>query len=444
MSAPALHAGDASAAPPAAPPRAFGTPTPAVGSLALAGEHFAAAILYLLVGSACLVWIAPDLAAGLYPQPRVAAVTHLFTLGWLTTTIFGALYQLLPVALGAAPRWPRLGHASFWSFVPGVALFAGGIATGKTALHHAGIGLLTVGIVLLVTNVVASLARSRARDVTWAGITIALAFLASTLVLGVVLLHNIHTGFLGEDRLRVLAVHLHVALVGWALVMIVGVSHRLLPMFLLAHNADTRWTKRALALLTVGVPVLGTGIATASGPLAWTGGALLVAGVGCFVTQAAMFFRARVRRKLDVGMRFVMLAVGFLLLATALGVTLLALGVAHTRLATAYVLVGLLGGIVLYVVGHFYKIVPLLAWTVRYRDRLGRGAVPTVAATFSARVAYAQLAAMTLGVAAMGGGTLAGHVHCVRAGAVVWSAGVLLFTVQIARVAFGRPAGESK
>ena len=444
MSAPAPLAAAASPPPPAAAPRAIGTPMPAAGSLALAGEHFAASILYLLVGSACLVWIAPDLAAGLYPQPRVAAVTHLFTLGWLTTTIFGALYQLLPVALGAAPRWPRLGHVSFWSFVPGVALFAAGIATGKTALHHAGIGLLTVGIVLLIVNVVASLARSRARDVTWAGITIALAFLASTLVLGVVLLHNIHTGFLAEDRLRVLAVHIHVALIGWALVMIVGVSHRLLPMFLLAHNADTRWTRRALLLLATGVPVLGTGIAIASTWLTWIGAVLLVAGVACFVTQAAMFLRARVRRKLDVGMRFAEVAVGFLVLATALGVALLVGGVSHTRLATAYVLVGLLGGIVLYVVGHFYKIVPLLAWTVRYRDRLGRGAVPTVAATFSPRVAYVQLVTMTIGVVAMDGGTLAGHVHCVRAGAIVWVAGVLLFTVQIARVAFGRPAGESK
>jgi hypothetical protein len=440
VSAAALAA--AGAAAPAAP-RALGTPTPATGSLALAGEHFAASILYLLVGSAALVWIAPDLAAGLYPEPRVAAVTHLFTLGWLTTTIFGALYQLLPVALGAAPRWPRLGHVSFWSFVPGVALFAAGIATGSTALHHAGIGLLTVGIVLLVTNVVASLARSRARDVTWAGITIALAFLASTLVLGVVLLHNIHTGFLGEDRLRVLAVHLHVALVGWALVMIVGVSHRLLPMFLLAHGADTRWTARALALLAAGVPALGAGIALVSAWLTWTGAALLVAGIACFVTQAALFHRARVRRKLDVGMRFAGVAVGFLVLATALGVALLVGGVSHTRLATAYVLVGLLGGIVLYVVGHFYKIVPLLAWTVRYRDRLGRGTVPPVAATFSARLAYVQLAAMGLGVVAMGGGTLAGNVHCVRTGSVLWATGVLLFTVQIARVAFARPAGDT-
>jgi predicted Ser/Thr protein kinase len=39
---------------------------------------------------------------------------------------------------------------------------------------------------------------------------------------------------LAEARVRVLAAHLHIALVGWVLTMMVGVSHRLLPMFLLS------------------------------------------------------------------------------------------------------------------------------------------------------------------------------------------------------------------
>ncbi|NJD11513.1 MAG: hypothetical protein FIB01_14130, partial [Gemmatimonadetes bacterium] len=47
-----------------------------------------------------LAGIAPDLAAGLYPLPRVQAITHLFTLGWITLSVQGALYQFLPVALG--------------------------------------------------------------------------------------------------------------------------------------------------------------------------------------------------------------------------------------------------------------------------------------------------------------------------------------------------------
>ena len=123
-----------------------GAVSPSTGSIRLAGEHFAAAMIYLLAGAVGLVWIAPELAAGNYLSPHVAGVTHLFTLGWLTMTIFGALYQLLPVALGAPIRWRTMGHVSFWAFAPGAGLFACGVAESSTMLHHAGVGLVAVGV----------------------------------------------------------------------------------------------------------------------------------------------------------------------------------------------------------------------------------------------------------------------------------------------------------
>ncbi len=403
----------------------------------LAGEHFAAAIFYLVAGAVGLVWIAPDLAIGAYPSPHVAGVTHLFTLGWLTTTIFGALYQLLPVALGAPLRSVRLGHASFAAFAPGAGFFACGVATSSTPLHHTGIALLGIGIVLTVGNIGSALPRSKSRDVTWAAVAIALTFLASTLVLGIVLLHNLHTGFLAGSRIRVLAIHLHVALVGWALVMMVGVSHRLLPMFLLAHGADKRFTRLSLGLLTAGVLTLSSGLALRLDALAWAGTALLVAGVGCFLRQAYSFYAVRVRRKTEVGMRFAFTAMAFLAAAALLGPFVLAFGLAHPRLGTAYVVLGLLGGIVMYVAGFFYKIVPLLAWTVRYRDRMGTGTAPTVAEMFSSPIAHLQLALMALGVTLLTAGIGAASVHVTRCGAALFLAGVLVFVSQIARIAFG-------
>jgi hypothetical protein len=415
-----------------------GAPIPSSNSVRLAGEHFAAAILYLAAGAAGLVWIAPELAIGAYPSPRVAGVTHLFTLGWLTTTIFGALYQLLPVALGAPLRSVRVGHAGFWTFAPGAGIFAAGVATNITALHHAGIALVAIGIVLAVGNIASSLPRARSRDVTWAAVAMALSFLSATLVLGIVLLHNLHSGFLANARLRVLTIHLHVALVGWALVMMTGVSHRLLPMFLLSHGANARWTKRALALLGSGVLALCAGLDARVPAVTWIAVAMLEGGVGCFVWQAYSFYRVRVRRKIDVGMRFAASALGFLLASAVLGAAVLARGVAHPRLAVVYVMVGLLGGIVLYVVGFFYKIVPLLAWTVRYKDRLGKGTAPTVAATYSSHIAHIQLAVMVLGVVTLAAGTAAGSVYVVRGGAVLFLTGVLLFVSQILRVAVGR------
>ena len=415
-------------------------PVPARSNVLLAGEHFAAATLYLLAGALGLVWIAPELAIGAYPSPRVAGITHLFTLGWLTTTIFGALYQLLPVALGAPVRSTRFGHAEFWTLAPGAGVFAAGVATGSTVLHHLGIALVGAGVIIGVVKVAATLPRARTRDVTWGAIALAIGFLASTLTLGVILLHNIHTGFLAEARIRVLAIHLHVALVGWALVMMVGVSHRLLPMFLLSHGGDSRWTKRALVLLPVGVISLGVGLAMRQSWASWLGVALLEGGVACFLWQARSFYVARVRKRTDVGMHFAATALLFLTTSALLGPAVLAAGVLHPRLATIYVIVGLLGGIVMYVVGFFYKIVPLLAWTVRFKDRMGKGDAPTIAQMFSARAAHVQLATMTLAVVVLATGIATASVHVTRCGALLFLVGVLLFLSQIWRVTMGRHA----
>lgn len=433
-SAPPVTTHRAWSAPAAAMP---GLVTPATGSMRLAGEHFAAATFYLLAGSLGLVWVAPELAAGAFLSPHVAGITHLFTLGWITTTIFGALYQLLPVALGAPIRWPRIGHASFWTFAPGAGLFACGVAEGSVVLHHTGVGLVTIGVALAVANIGATLPRARSRDVTWVAIALALTFLVATLVLGIVLLHNIHTGFIAGARVRVLATHLHVAIVGWVLMMIVGVSHRLLPMFLLAHGADTRWTKRALALLASGLLALAFGINLSSRPTTWAALVLLEGGLACFLRQAWGFYHVRVRKRIDIGMRFVATAVLFLAAAGVLGAAVVVAGVSATRLATTYVLVGLLGGIVMFVVGFFYKIVPLLVWTSRYRSQMGRAGVPTIAQMYSARVAAVQLGVMPTGLVVLAAAVLSGHVAAAYAGATLFFIGVLLFASQIVRVAFG-------
>jgi hypothetical protein len=387
------------------------------------------------------VWVAPELAAGNYLAPHVAGVTHLFTLGWLTTTIFGALYQLLPVALGAPIRWPRMDHVSFWTFAPGAGLFACGVAENSTMLHHAGIALVATGIVLVVLNMAATLPRARARDVTWAAIALAITFLSSTLVLGVVLLHNIHTGFIAAARVHVLSTHLHVALLGWALMMIVGVSHRLLPMFLLAHGADGRWTKRALILIATGLPILAFGINAAVPATTWLAVVLLELGLGCFLVQAKSFHRARVRKRIDIGMQFAAAALGFMIAAAVLGPLVLWRGPGATRLATTYVALGLLGGIVLYVVGFFYKIVPLLAWTARYSGAKSRPGVPTIAELYSASVARVQLALMPAGLVTLAIGILVGATATTYVGASLFLAGVLLFVGQIVRIAFGGPTG---
>src|SRR5499433_2827504 len=56
-----------------------------------------------LAAAAGIVWLAPDLA-GHYYHPRVLALTHTVTLGWISIAIMGASYQLIPVVL-ERPIW---------------------------------------------------------------------------------------------------------------------------------------------------------------------------------------------------------------------------------------------------------------------------------------------------------------------------------------------------
>ena len=414
-------------------------------SLRLPGEHFAAAMFFLCVGAIGLIWIAPELSAGLYLSPHVAGVTHCFTLGWLSMTIFGALYQLLPVALGVPIRSERAGHVSFWTFAPGVALFASGIAFSSVYLRYTGIGLISVGIACLVINVALSLSKVAARGVIWAAVAVAISFLSVTLFLGALLAQNLQAGFLGDWRVRVLTTHLHIALLGWVLVMIIGISHRLLPMFLLAHTADTGWTRRALALLAPGVVVLGCGLATNHRipgiSIPWIGLALIEAAIVCFLTQAALFFKARKRPRLDAGLRHAAVALTFLACAAVLAPIVMLRGAEDRNLDTAYVMLGLVGGLSLYVVGQFYKVVPFLAWMARFHDDMGKRRVPTVAQLYSSRIAHIDLLLFVLGVVGMVFGVITGNSIIVRGAACLFAGGVGLFVSQIVRVAFGTSFG---
>ena len=414
-------------------------------SMRLPGEHFAAALAFLAAGAAGLVWVAPELAAGLYLSPRVAGVTHAFTLGFLTMTIFGALYQLLPVALGVSIRSERWGHVSFWMFAPGVALFIAGVASSVAALRHAGAALLVAGTACLIVNVAGSLRRATQHDVIRTAIAIALTFLAATLVLGLTLVVNLRSGFLAEHRVRVLAVHLHVALIGWVLVMIIGISQRLLPMFLLAHGVDARWTRRAIALAPSGVVALAAGLLcgfssthrSIQAVLTWTGVALIAAGVAAFLVQCGRFFRARLRRRLDAGLRHVALSIACIAVAAALGPIVMHLGRAHPRLDVDYVMLGLLG-LVLYAVGQLYKIVPFLAWISRFRHEMGRQPVPTVAELYSADVAHGGLAAFAMAMALLPAGVALGAPAMVRGGALLFAAGCAALISQMIRVVYAR------
>ena len=422
-------------APPIAP--GIGAGAASAPPFMLPGEHFSAALVFLLLGAAGLIVIAPELAAGAFLSPRVAGVTHLFTLGWITTSIMGALYQFLPVALGKPIRSQRLAHVTFALYVPGLATFVAGLLFTVPTLIVAGAVAFGCGVLIFVGNLGATLRASKRRDVTWWALAWADAFLLVTLVLGLALAGNLRWAYLGDARLTALGVHLHVALAGWVLLVMIGVAHRLLPMFLLSHGAGDRFARAAVALVAAGAGALAV-LHHAPALLShWLPAGLIASGCVAFLLQARAFYAHRHRPALDPGMRLAAAALGML----AIGVVLawpVVLGAASPRLMTAYVLAVVLG-ITLFVAAHYYKIVPFLVWYHRFGPLAGKRPVPRVSELYSARVATLAGAALVAGAAGITATVALGAADAARIAAAVFTIGVALEAVQMLELGRIRP-----
>jgi len=398
----------------------------------LPGEHFAAALVFLVAGTLGLILIAPDLANGLFYLPRVAAVVHLFVLGWIVLSIFGALCQFLPVAVGRSIRSLPLAHVTFVAHVLGVLLFVGSLATGMRGLLYAGAGLLATSFVLFASNLTATLAKVHDRSLTWWALAGAAVFIVATPIYGVILALNTHGDVLLTERFAVVAAHAHVAIVGFVMLVIVGVAHRLLPMFLLSHGASERPAWAALVLLFAGAAILAVPVGGAVRFI--VAGALIAGGLVAFLVQAALFFHHRMRRAIDPGMRLASAGLVGLALALLLAPLSLTRGMTDLHLLTTYFVV-LLGAISMFIAGHYYKIVPFLVWYHRFGPLIGKQKVPKVADLYSSAAALTSGALLVSGWAGVAAGTYVGVSFLVRASALVFTAGAVLEAIVIARIA---------
>jgi hypothetical protein len=411
----------------ASPPAARSGPSPLVplGYLMCAAVAFVAAAMGI-------GWLAPDLA-GHYYHPRLLALTHTVTLGWITLAIMGASYQLVPIVLGR-PVWSeRLARWQLGILTVAVVGMVAHFYLGTWPGLAAAAGLLAVGIGLHLLNVGLGLRGFTQWTFTARMVMLGYGGLALTTLFGLTLATNRVRPFLPGELFPTLHAHVHLALLGWVTPMILGVAARVYPMFLLAP-VPGRWASRLqLWGLGLGLPAVVLGLVGVPGLL--VPGALAAAtaamGHAWWVLEVA---RGRKRPGLDWGLRFALTATVFLLPAVVLGVALAADLLSGPRVALAYAVVALGGWVSLTIVGMMLKIVPFLVWYRAFGPRAGRERVPTLADLSWPRLEGTAYVFLTAGVALLAVALLVGDVAAIRAAAAVLTLGALAFALVIVRI----------
>lgn len=390
-----------------------------------------ASVAFLLALAGCL-WLAPELA-GHYYHPRLLALTHTATLGWITLSIMGATYQLLPIVL-ERPLWSdRLARWQFLALVSGI----GGMIAHFYLATWFGLALAAaltaVGMALHGLNVGLTMKGLPTWGFTDRMMVLALAGLALTALFGLALGSLRFLGLAPGNLLGTLHAHFHLAMLGWVAPMVMGISARLYPMFFLAGEPGGWPGLLQLWGLGVGVPALTLGLLAVPALLAPGAVAASAAVIGHVVWVSALAADRR-RPALDWGLRFVLTGTAALLPAMVMGLGFSTGLLAGPRLGLAYALLVLAGWVSLTIVGMLLKIVPFLVWYRVYGPRAGRAPVPALGELSQPAAEALSYGLLTGGVTWLVLAAVLGGPASLRIGAGIELAGGLVFALVLGRV----------
>jgi hypothetical protein len=301
--------------------------------------------------------------------PATLAFTHLLTLGVGTMVMLGALFQVLPVVSNRAVPWDQaIAPWVRWGMVWGTLALTTGFLTSRGWLIGLAALLLASGFVLFVSAFGTGLVRARPAGATTVTLRLAALSLVATLVLGGMQLSLRLWPEAGLYEPHQTLLHAFVGGFGWVLLLIMGVSFQVVPMF---HVAPTfpRWVCRQLTLV---IFTANAAVLLAWQPVAALALPLTLMAAILYASVALKVLMARKRKLVDYTVRFWQLGLSQLITAS-----LLTLGLIFTEgdtwRAPVELLLGLvfaLGFVLSVMLGMLQKIAPFLIYLHLQRKAL--------------------------------------------------------------------------
>ena len=311
-----------------------------------------------------------------FVSSTIAAISHLYLLGFVMMIIFGAMYQLVPVILEIPLFSKDFAYVQFYIYVIGLSLMSFGFFKEGSYLPFLTYGALMVYISMIIFSVNIFLTYKNIEE--WSipakyilGSNIFL-FIGTTL--GLMTALNMQYGIFTFDMMGLVKAHIGGVLLGYVFMTIAGVALVLIPMFSLSHGFDDKYIDRGFYFIVVGVILYEVGNLSEYSFLSAYGTIFIAVSVLLFIYQMKVIFDGKVRKEIDFWAKNMIAS--FWYLVASLVVFLLGFISGYDRL---YFLGGYLlffGFLASIIVGHIYKILPFLVWYQRFAPLVGKQKVP--------------------------------------------------------------------
>jgi len=402
-------------------------------------------IVWLLV--TVLIFSSPQAFTQHYFNPMLLSITHLVVLGWISMVIFGALYQLLSVIMEVKLYSEKLAFISFGLLGIGTLLLAIsfwnfwlGIPMRMAAV------LLLLAVLFFAVNVFRTGNKSPKKSIEKRCIQTAVVWLLFTVIAGFVLVVNLAQPFISTPHLALLKLHAHMGIIGWFMLLIMGVSSRLFPMFMVSHQPNTQKLRNAYFLINTGLI-----IAVFCLFFQWNTGLIVsvvvvVLGIIYFLSFMLEVYRKRLKKRLDIGMKQSVFSLVVLLLPIAI-IAVLNASITSTQsitspMAIVYGSSLLIGFITSLILGQTYKTLPFIIWLKVYRKRVGKEKIPFPKELYSDKVAHLQFWGFMIGFIIFLMAILLQSLKMVQIGGVLLFISALFYNYNLLTIVFHKPNGQ--
>jgi len=330
-------------------------------------RFFAVAPFFLLLAALILAMTAGNPFANIR-TPALIAATHSITLGFVTMIMMGALQQVLPVVLGSTLPAPRLlAWLTQLPLISGTLLLSGGFLSGRPELLSAAWPTLGLAFAVFIGATLFGLARASTQNASKTAIVLSIFALIGAVTLGMLMLYGYSMG-LPFHYASIATAHITLALGGWAMLLIIGVSYQVVPMFQLTPQYS-KWLTASLAPVIFAVLLIKMILLVIDSPPRW---AEFIADnlfwlFSIFFSIATLMLQHwRKRRIPDATLQFFRIGMVSLLSVSLLAIATQTL-IRSERLQIVAALIFILGFAMSLILGMLYKIVPFLIWFHLFR-----------------------------------------------------------------------------
>ncbi|WP_456384555.1 hypothetical protein [Persephonella sp.] len=354
-----------------------------------------------------------------------AGFVHLFLLGFVMMTIFGALYQLIPVALEVPVFSFKAGYIQFYIYTAGIVVMVLSMLMDRfLGFLPLGGFLVYVSMLIFIFNFFLSIRNLEKKDITAKFLISANISLLIGITIGIFLALNFVFGIYTGSVTRFIVAHLFFTVFGFVFMVIMGVSMVLLPMFSLAHKFNDIYINVAFYLINVAVYGGGFSVIFADNPaVEYAVFLIFIASILLYIAQVVEIYRNRPRRTKDTGMDTMFFSHGFLIPAVISGL-LIPIWEKAVFVFAGFLFLGFFN---MLIYGSMYKIVPFLTWFHRFSSLVGKKKVPMLADMLPQKLPDFQVVVSATGLAVFIVGIVLSVEWIYLSGVFLMTAGSLIF-----------------